>query len=1397
MTSLVGAASVVAKAQTPMTQGTNEPNEVDRLFKRLHPREHVLKRPHVYLGPCQVEKSTQWTVSEKGRMEWKAVDSSIGLLKIFDEILVNATDVHQDVTKKMTKLRVTVCTETGVITVWNDGKTIPVEMHTKEKMWAAELVFGELLAGANFDDDKQRVVGGQNGMGAKLTNILSSEFEVQCNDVLSNQKWLRVRWSQNMEVKEKAHISKSKGKTDWTSLSFKPDYARFGLPSLTPDMASLFYKRTLDAAGTCHGLKVEYNSTPLKMSWRSYCALYLTTPSCSAAACSTPSAAPVAFPSPNVTTTADETNVSAGLGRTVFPSVTVKTPVTASASPAICEKRNVGNSSEVDKQLEKQLVLWVEPVQAGEHRSRWEVCIGVSPEGSGFRQVSFANGVCTTDGGTHVTAVTDAVVHGVFEYYHSQKRKKQNEALKPAMIRSNLFVFVNCVTENPEFSNQMKDKLVNKRAKLPALTLGSSAKFVQQVSGLLAARIEQAVAEQEQRELRKQDKALGKTQSKGTRLTGVPKLEDANKAGDKKGLNLKCKLILTEGDSAKSLAMAGLAITGRDYFGVFPLRGKPRNAQTATHAQLVANAEFGAIKQILGLVTGKDYTTPEAMATLRYGQVLIFADADHDGTHIAGLIINIFATHWPSLFRKPGFLSLFITPIVKVTLPLTKSQSLSKSLPDNSKSKKKAEVLSFYTLDEFEQWLNSQEETSAETKKKWQIKYYKGLGTSTAEEGREYFSQLQQHQIAFEWHNESDDAALRLAFGKDSNARKTWLTNYIRTPFREKGVTRVRYLDFINKELILFSVASNVRAIASVMDGLKPGQRKILFACLKRNLVREIKVAQLAGYVSEHAAYHHGEASLCQTIVGLAQNFVGSNNLSLLVPSGQFGDRGMGSEGAASPRYIFTALHPLTRCLFSADDDALLEYVKDDGDQVEPVWYAPILPIVLINGNQGIGTGWSSFVPCYNPKDLIQAILCLLDQKPVPPLHPWYRGFKGHILPAGSTLLAPLVSTALVSTRQADASTPSVEKKGKGRVVRKTPKDNADGLLYDVVGLASRDSRNKKMVRITELPVAVWTETYRDKVLVNMMKTKISRFEEFHGKSDVNFLVEMTHPVEDASPKALTDMLGLHQTLSLRNMMLFDSRGKLRKFTTAEEILREFYETRLELFNKRRTHLLGKMARKLALISNKVRFVLAVVSDELKIRNVAKRLIVQEMKTQKYDEWRLLQDSTQNKVADGETDGWEGECSNEVKVGQGIADDVQAIADEVQYNENDTKLSSGCFDYLLRMPLSSLTLERVQELKKEQGHIQSETTVLQNKSGSDMWRAELAVFSVKWEEYLKSFDDDNDMANSGSTNAKGSTSKRKSKGQGKGESKGDSQLKRKRTAPAENSNKKRLQRQKT
>jgi DNA topoisomerase II len=571
---------------------------------------------------------------------------------------------------------------------------------------------------------------------------------------------------------------------------------------------------------------------------------------------------------------------------------------------------------------------------------RWEVGVSASPDQTP-RQISFVNAICTSKGGQHVNYIADQIATHLQKVL--KKRNKGGPEIKPTQIKNNLTIFVNCLIENPAFDSQTKDFMTT-RPKAFGSEFKVSDKFLKLVekSDIVDSIISQAE--------RKSAAALKRKGGvKKSKLTGIPKLDDANNAGTAKSKD--CTLIITEGDSAKSLAMSGISVVGRDYYGVFPLRGKLLNVRDVPTATVSKNAEIQHLVDIMGLKYGTVYTESN-IGTLRYGHLMIMADQDSDGSHIKGLVINFVHKFWPSLLDVPGFLYQFITPIVKVT-----------------KGKKSR---AFFTLPEYEQW----RESTGNNAKGWSAKYYKGLGTSTSAEAKDYFSNLSRHEIRFKELSgdtdvvvdDGDDAAavlpdiaksgsdlIDMVFRKSRvEDRKIWLNALTKDTFMDYGEAvsegGVNFSHFINREYILFSNYDNERSIPCIFDGFKPSQRKVLFGCFKRKLKVEVKVAQLTGYIAEHSAYHHGETSLQGTIVNMAQSFIGSNNVNLLTPSGQFGTRSMGGKDAASPRYIFTKLEPIARAIFHPDDDDLLTYLNDDGVSIEPKFYMPVIPIVLVNG---------------------------------------------------------------------------------------------------------------------------------------------------------------------------------------------------------------------------------------------------------------------------------------------------------------------------------------------------------------------------------------------------------------------------------------------------------------
>ncbi|WMV10796.1 hypothetical protein MTR67_004181 [Solanum verrucosum] len=1029
---------------------------IEQTYQKKTQLEHILLRPDTYIGSVEKHTQTLW-VWENDAMVHRPVTYVPGLYKIFDEILVNAADNKQR-DPKMDALEVVIDPEQNLVSVYNNGDGIPVEIHQEEGVYVPELIFGHLLTSSNYDDAEKKTTGGRNGYGAKLTNIFSTEFVIETADGKRQKKYKQV-FSNNMGKKGEPIITKCKASENWTKVSFKPDLAKFNMEELEADVVALMRKRVIDLGG-CLGktVKVKLNEQriPVK-SFEEYCKLFL-------------------------------------------------------------------DSNDVKREFLK--------VNDANGVLRWEICVSLS-EGQ-FQQVSFVNSIATIKGGTHVDYVANQIANHIMGVVN---RKNKNANIKAHAVKNHLWMFVNALIDNPAFDSQTKETLTLRQS-----SFGSKCelqpdflKKVEKNIGIVDSLLSWADF--------KNSKDLKKTDGKKSDKVKVEKLEDANDAGGRN--SDKCTLILTEGDSAKALAMAGISVVGRDHYGVFPLRGKLLNVREASHKQVSENKEIESIKKILGLQTGKEY---ESVKSLRYGHLMIMTDQDHDGSHIKGLLINFIHTFWPSLLKVPSFLVEFITPIVKAT-------------------HKSGRILAFYTMPEYEAWRRSLGATSSG----WSIKYYKGLGTSTSKEGKEYFQDLQKHRKDFIWADNQDGESIELAFSKKKiEARKNWLRQFEPGTHLDQKEKYISYTEFVNKELILFSMADLQRSIPSMLDGLKPGQRKILFCAFKRNFVKEAKVSQFSGYVSEHSAYHHGEQSLSSTIIGMAQDYVGSNNVNLLQPNGQFGTRNMGGKDHASSRYIYTRLSPIARFLFPKDDDTVLDYLNEDGQSIEPTWYVPIIPMVLVNGSEGIGTGWSSYVPNYNPRDLVANVRRLLNDELMEPMDPWYKGFKGTI-----------EKTATKET----------------------------GATYTVTGII--EELSETTLRISELPVRRWTEDYKqflESMTVSTDKSKDSFIKEVKAYGDENSVCfEVIMSEENlllAQQEGLLKKFKLTTTISTSNMHLFDSKGKIKKYDAPEEILEEFYhKTLLEI-----------LELELLRIENKVRFILGVVKGEIIVNNRKRADLLLELK---------------------------------------------------------------------------------------------------------------------------------------------------------------------------------------
>ena len=1534
-------------------------------YNKVSPREHVLIRPDTYVGSNEVTNEDLWIYDEnKNNIIKKNIKYNPAFLKIFDEALVNASDAHVN-DKYCNTIKVEYNKEEGYISVWNNaGDGIPIEEHSEHKTLIPSMIFGELLTSSNYDDaNTTRISGGRNGVGIKLCNIFSIKFIVEVVDHKHKKHFIQ-EWTNNMADVGKAHVTKSALKNSSVKVTFYPDFKRFNIKDLDNAHYNLFYRRAIDIAGMNPKLNVYFNDKKIESNnFKLYMELYY----------------------PEETIFLDDSN------------------------------------------------------------ERWK--IGIIYKQDCHEAISFVNSINTYHGGTHVTHVTDQIYKYLMELI---KKKNKDIKVTNQSLKDNLIFFINSTLENPTFSSQTKDTATLKADKFGSRYEPQKAFLNKLAKCGIVEQVLEFAKFKESATLKKTD---GKKQVK---LRGIPKLDDANKAGSKD--SYKCSLILTEGDSAKTFAVSGLSVIGRDYFGVFPLKGKLLNVREANPAQILANEEITNLKQIIGLKNGEDYSDDSKFNQLRYGRIIVLTDQDSvtgdtplllknnnnlleiktideinnskwidyntkeestsdykiwtdqgwttikrvirhkvnkrifrvlthtgivdvtedhslikenneeispkdiqvndtllhsfpnflkekydfeeikkldirelykyaselkiqyynlknkkellneiekilkieniklnenfnisedeayvmglfwadgscgiykwqttqkranrpraytfnktsynwaivntnieylnkakeklnklydyeitivscdsskninsksqvykliinggiktldivekyrqlfydnnkkkkipveilnspydirknflqgyydgdglkscdldrnctfdidgkigahgifllckslgyevsinlnikkpkvhtliitkgyqqdnpnrvkkifdlgvteqyvydletenhhfqagvgqivvhntDGSHIKGLLMNFIHSIWPSLMKRSNFITSMATPIVKAI--------------------KGNEILSFYNLPDYDNWLSA-----STTNKNWKIKYYKGLGTSTAAEAREYFVDFEKKLINYSWlesdnskdeeadlelpyKKNNDEDAILLAFEKvRADDRKIWLRNFDKNNVLLYEEKEVRISKFIHSDLIHFSNDDLSRSIPSLVDGLKISQRKIYYGAHLRGLDKtEVKVAQLAGFVSDKAAYHHGEASLMGAIIGMAQNYMGSNNINILKPNGQFGSRIKGGNDSASPRYIWTMLEDLTPIIFNTMDTPILNNLFEDSEPIEPEYYMPIIPMILVNGSQGIGTGFSTKIPCYNPKDIIKNLKNKLSDQDFEPMDPWWKNFEGKIV-------------------------------------------KIDEYNYEIKG--NYEIKNNKLI-ITELPVGESTFGFKEhleKMLEpeepkkavkgkasekKAVKKESNTFLSYSDNStDTKVYFELEFELGYLSTvKDVDKLFHLSKKYSITNMHLFNCKGAIHKYDSPLEIMEEYYDIRLEYYEKRKKYQLGILKEELTLISYKVKFLLLVID---------KKLII----------------------------------NNKKKV------DLENELEELEF----PKLSKNeSYDYLLNMPIYNLTKEKVDHLKEQEENKKAEYKALKKLLPSDIWLTELDHLETVYDKWV-------------------------------------------------------------
>lgn len=792
------------------------------------------------------------------------------------------------------------------------------------------------------------------------------------------------------------------------------------------------------------------------------------------------------------------------------------------------------------------------------------VCIGqrkdIQNNESSRGFLSFVNGLDTYAGGIHIDQWSSAILGSIVAHINKSKSAANIKRITQAKLREHLFIIVSLRISNPSFVGDTKERLIAPKPATRVLTKTEISRI------LKWSFYDEFIASM----------TLKDSIPKQRRERGNLKLgqwgEDAPRAGTRE--SSACTLLVVEGLSAKTTAVMGYSsLKDSACWGCLVLRGKIMNAQKNTQERVNNNKFMCMFRDMLGMRQGIAYDTPETVATLRYGRVMIFCDADEDGNHIAGLVLSLFALYYPYLLSS-GFVTYLSTPVMKAY----KTRIGSSHFHD------------FYTLAEYQEWRNSDPQGVYVTK------HFKGLATSTKSDMISYFKSPKLIKFTSDDHTFE---VINMAFGKSVVQRKKWIIDAVEhDEIAPDGI--IHPSKFINTRSLAFSHYSMKRGLKCITDGLKDCQRKALFAAIKTGMFdanKQTRVSVLASRTVIVAHYDHGEKSLADAIIRMAQGFLGSNNIPLFKAIGGFGSRLGGRDSAAQARYPFVYLEPIAGLIFRREDEPFYSYNTATDvsgiKQYEPETYVPVIPFFLCNDGKGIACGFSMNNPPYNPLDVIELTRFMVKQyKPTTnsfdkesllrtfadSLLPYWRGFKG-----------------------------TVKRKGKDVLVTG---------LFEITHTARATK-----VHITELPPGVWTDNFK-RFLEDPNTTqkggqrakKIDKFWKKFTYTHSDTLIDFTlHCPRDESitEQKVLNIFGklLQVTVKCGKIEYITSDGRYGMKTTVFDLVHLYMKERHTIYDKRIKYLIQDLEQRIETEKAIIRFIIAVHDRTIDLRDDTESII--------------------------------------------------------------------------------------------------------------------------------------------------------------------------------------------
>ena len=1077
---------------------------------------HIKKCRQTYLGPAENSNANMFLYSSKDdRLSYENVRLNFAFLKIYDEIIVNAIDNQvrssnlgatslversnqSRAYKSSERYRIDVSfvrveDEIG-ISVRNNGASIPIEKYKAKprqedetdvqyqrrmeeeskhmKKYIPEVLFTVPRSSSNYDDEtaKTRTTGGLNGLGAKLTSIFSSYFEIDIvnagkhyNQVIRNNcEDIEEPVIETLMTKENASAA-DKHSSDYVEITFVPDWPlvdpTLEFKTITPTLKQLVAKRLFDYSHL--DVQLYLNSRQL------------------------PNLEFIEF-----------------------------------ARRHLC--------------INEEFQLY--EVSCSGRFKDWKIAFGFTTKKA--LTVSYVNNVVTYEHGQHVTLVMKQIT----SYIQKLLKKK----LTSKSITPRIAIMVYAIIPGVKFASQAKTAISNAKIETPTISNSLLERFV----------IEQGLVEYFEH---------GKLKSSNTkatrqRITDIEKLRDAEEARltiDKRSIKgMPCTLFICEGDSAQTLCDRGIKKLGEQYYGSYALRGKPLNTMKAKKERYLSNKELTELKNAIGLVEGKEYTD---LKSLRYQRIVCCKDADYDGSSIMGLVILFFYQYFKSLIVRDDFFYEMITGVVLVY-----------KKEYNPRTSKFVKI--YYNLNLFKKDVEAGVYDNS-----YYFKYVKGLGGNTDLDIDYYFDHLDDHLVHIDCSKELTLPSLQLAYSNENgftDKRKEWIAAVNDESYLPRDTGTIDFSDFNDIDLALAARDACGRSLPSIADGLKTSNRKVIYTfrhMSEKQAYTSTKVFQITGRVADFAAYHHGDASLNAAITKMAQDFIGSNNLPLLEKDGQFGSRNKLGEDASAPRYIAAYLSPLVKLIFPKIDDELLPRTLEDGELVEPQYYVPIIPLILINGCIGIGTGWSSSIPMFNPRDMIEAVKSNIES--YPHFHslrykPWCKGFKGDVIDYEDQWVYRGVVNQIDEYRVSVTEIPiymSIDELRKR--MNQLLKDN---IISDYINLKGRMIPGKKPKKSKE-------------------DEDIDSFE---------FVLTFNEPVKAVVVR--DDLLKLSTSVSKKNLVAFDLEGHPVRYANATRMFVAWFKIRRALYEERHAYIIELKKNEILMLENKLRFSIHVDSYNLK-----------------------------------------------------------------------------------------------------------------------------------------------------------------------------------------------------